>query len=122
MISGRHRSRYGLALAMALMALSSLFPPGYMPVNTGRSLVIALCSSVGAKTVKLDLGGELPDHHTGSTCCVGALPVLPRLPEIIGLPALSYPAPPAILPPDWLVTTLFAAFDPNAPPQAPPFS
>ena len=121
MILGRHSPNLRLALAVALMVLGSLFPRGYMPVNSGHSIVIALCSSAGSKTVTLDFGGKLPDHHTGSNCCDGLLPVLPQVPEFVGLPALLYGTLAPILPPDWFATPLLAAFDPNAPPQAPPF-
>lgn len=111
-----------LAFSLWLMLAGSLFPPGYMPVARGDTVTITLCSASGPKQVTLDLGRDsAPSQHSGSSNCdriaaAGALiPEAPRIAEPV-----SYPLVPSERPPERLWQPFRSAFDPNAPPHAPP--
>jgi hypothetical protein len=111
-----------LAFSLWLMLAGSLFPPGYMPVGRADSVTIVLCSASGPRTVTLDLDrNSVPNQHSGSTSCdrvaaLGAvLPEPPSIPEPV-----SYAEPLPEPPPSRIWQPFRSAFDPNAPPQAPP--
>lgn len=108
-------------LSILLMISFSMFPRGFMPARTASGFTIVLCSASGLQPKSVDAPAQAPRRHIGSEKCdmVGAAAaVLP--------PALVLPAPPVGLGvlSLWSVR-LFelrfrSAFDPNAPPTAPP--
>ena len=109
-------------LAILLMISFSMFPRGFMPARTASGgFTIVLCSASGLKAKTVDVPAQTPRRHIGSTNCdvVGAAAaVLP--------PALGLPSPPTGLGllSLWSVRAFLlgftSAFDPNAPPTAPP--
>jgi hypothetical protein len=123
-MSSKPHPRWSLVAALAFVLLGSVFPRGYMPLHNGNRIIIALCSGGEAKSVSLDLGKKDDlSRHAGSAYCQGLLPAATVLP---GFPPIAHvtfdPAPRIFLPRARSAVSTITVFDPNAPPQAPPFA
>lgn len=109
-------------LAILLMFSFSMFPRGYMPARTAAGgFTIILCSASGLAAKAVDGPVQPPRRHVGSETCdmIGA-------PAAVLPPTVAFPAPlagPGLLT-SWSVRSFAlrfrSAFDPNAPPTAPP--
>jgi hypothetical protein len=123
-MSSKPHPRWSLFVALAFVLLGSVFPRGYMPIHNGDRIIIALCSGGEAKSVSLDLGKkDASPRHAGSAYCQGLLPAAAVLPEFPPIARVTFdPATGIFLPRARLTVPAATVFDPNAPPQAPPFA
>jgi hypothetical protein len=99
----------------------ALFPRGYMPVRTTHGFTITLCSAAGLVTRLADGPAEAPRRHVGSEKCdlVGAgAAILPQS-TLFVTPFLA-PAAMSLWSVRHFALRFRSAFDPNAPPTAPP--
>ena len=96
----RSESARGLlaALALLVLAIQMIVPPGFMPVRTASGVVVTLCTGQGAVNVVVDRdqapgqGDHQPDDGMGSQQhCPFAASVQPIVPPLI-LADLTLPA------------------------------
>jgi hypothetical protein len=117
--------RPGLVFAaLALIALGSLFPRGYMPVNEGGQITVSLCSAYGERSITIDVAGKRPSRqHSGSSNCQGIFTGFAVAPTVTPLapPSAAWPEPTPLSRRGFALAQRFH-FDPNAPPQAPPLA
>jgi len=86
------------ALALLVLAIQMIVPPGFMPVRTAQGVVVTLCTGQGAINVVVDRdqapgqGDHQPDDAMGSQQhCPFAASVQPIVPPLI-LADLALPA------------------------------
>lgn len=108
-------------VAIWLLVASAMFPRGYMPARSADGFTIVLCSAVGLTSAPAGDAPDIPRRHIGSVKCDALGPAPAILP-----PAIVAPAPPVavVFLATWAATAVVqlfrAAYDPNAPPTAPP--
>ena len=107
-------------LSILLMVSFSVFPRGYMPARTASGFTIVLCSGFGLKSKAVDAPAETPRRHIGSEKCdmVGAAAILP--PPAAFIPPVAAPVALSLWSVRSFAIRFLSAFDPNAPPTAPP--
>ncbi|GAA0728908.1 hypothetical protein [Sphingomonas japonica] len=112
-----------VAAAFLVLLLRTLVPSGFMPVETGGTIVVQICSGYGPASIEIDLGKKAPGkHHKASDqpCSYAGFagPLLAQLgPAVLSAPLpvimlssgaaiadltvhrLAAPPPPAIGPP-----------------------